>query len=140
MGLSVYYLAIAIYGWILWISKRGTDGKKELPITHMPLKQVLQLTCTFVIIYAILYYVLSTFTDSTIPIWDSFTTSLSIVGMIMLARKYAEHWIVWVAVDIVSAALYVYKDLNETALLYAIYTVVAVFGYLHWKMLIKVVQ
>lgn len=71
------------------------------------------------------------------PWLDSFTTALSIVGMWMLARKYVEQWWAWIVVDIVSAGLYVYKDLNFTAGLYALYTIIAIFGYLKWKRMME---
>jgi nicotinamide mononucleotide transporter len=72
-------------------------------------------------------------TDSTVPLWDSFTTALSIVGMWMLARKYIEQWWVWMVVDITSSALYVYKGLYFTAALYAVYAIISIFGYYKWQ-------
>lgn len=133
MALSIYYLIVAIYGLIIWMSKRKNSTQKGLPITHIKAKISIILTILFIFLYFIIYYLLSTLTDSTVPMCDSFTTSLSVVGMIMLARKYAEHWIVWVIVDAASVGLYIYKDLTPTAILYSIYTIVAIFGYFHWK-------
>ena len=77
------------------------------------------------------------FTDSTVPISDAFTTSLSIVGMYMLARKYVEQWFVWMIVDIASSALYLYKGLYFTAVLYFVYAIIAIFGYRKWKKMIS---
>lgn len=82
-------------------------------------------------------FILIQYTDSTVPWMDSFTTALSIVAMWMLARKYVEQWLVWIVVDAVSAGLYVYKELYFTAGLYALYTVIAYFGYKEWKRLMK---
>ena len=53
--------------------------------------------------------------------------------MWMLARKYVEHWWAWIAVDAVSAGLYIYKGLDFTAGLYALYTIIAIFGYFQWR-------
>ena len=55
--------------------------------------------------------------------------------MWMLARKYVEQWLVWIAADVACAVLYVYKDLWFTGGLYLIYAVVAVLGYRKWKRL-----
>ena len=71
------------------------------------------------------------------PLLDSFTTALSIIGMWMLARKYVEQWWAWIGVDAVSAGLYVYKGLDFTAALYALYTIIAIFGYFKWKKMMK---
>lgn len=76
------------------------------------------------------------FTDSTVPWLDSLTTALSITAMWMLAYKQAEQWLVWVVVDIVSCALYVYKGLPFYAGLYGFYTFIAFFGYLKWRKMI----
>jgi nicotinamide mononucleotide transporter len=40
-------------------------------------------------------------------------------------------------VDAVSAGLYVYKGLDFTAALYALYTIIAIFGYFKWKKMMK---
>ena len=73
------------------------------------------------------------YTDSTVPLTDSFTTALSVIGMWMLARKYLQQWWVWVVVDVISAMLYVYKELYFTSILYALYAIIAIFGFLKWK-------
>lgn len=36
-------------------------------------------------------------------------------------------------VDAVSAGLYIYKGLDFTAGLYALYTIIAIFGYFKWR-------
>jgi len=82
-------------------------------------------------------FILIQYTDSTVPWLDSLTTALSIVAMWMLARKYVEQWLVWIVVDAVSAGLYIYKELYFTAGLYALYTVIAYFGYKEWIRLMK---
>jgi nicotinamide mononucleotide transporter len=64
---------------------------------------------------------------------DSFTTALSITATWMLARKLIEHWILWVIVDGLSAGLYFYKELYPTAILFVIYTMMALAGWLQWR-------
>ena len=83
-------------------------------------------------VWLLIAFLLNNFTDSNVAWWDSFTTALSIVGMYMLARKYAEQWLVWIVVDIISSGLYIYKELYFTAALYAIYAIIAIFGYCKW--------
>ena len=53
--------------------------------------------------------------------------------MWMLARKYIEQWWVWIVVDVVSAGLYIYKELYFTSALYLLYAIIAIFGYRKWK-------
>ncbi len=57
--------------------------------------------------------------------------------MWMLARKYVEQWLVWIAVDVVCCGLYIYKGLYFTSALYGLYTIIAVFGYFEWRRLMN---
>lgn len=143
-GINVYYLAVAVYGWFLW--KYGHVWKKqpltdsqpsELPITHVPPKLLFPMSVTFLGTFFLIVYLLLYYTDSNVPWLDSFTTALSIIGMWMLARKYLEQWWVWIGVDVVSAGLYIYKGLHFTAGLYALYALIAVFGYYKWKKMME---
>ena len=83
----------------------------------------------------LLFLILRNFTDSPVPLGDAFTTSLSIVAMWMLSRKYLEQWLFWVVVNVVCVALYFWKGLYPTAILYTVYVIVAVLGYFRWKRL-----
>lgn len=159
VGINIYYLLAAIYGWIVWRygnhlkqyfrrKKLGMDvetvtidnnpeekSDEELPITKVSLRKLPILTVAFSLAFISIALLLIHYTDSTVPWWDSFITALSIIGMWMLARKYIEQWLIWIVVDAISAALYLYKGLEFTAGLYAIYTIIAIFGYFKWKKL-----
>lgn len=136
-GINIYYLLIALYGWIAWKSGFRLSGKneksRELPISHTPTHAWTPIIATYITAQLFIAWVLIKYTDSTVPIADSFTTALSIVGMWMLARKYIEQWWVWCIVDVASSALYIYKELYFTAALYAVYAIIAIFGYRKWK-------
>ena len=70
--------------------------------------------------------------SSSLPYLDALTTSAAIVATWMLAKKYLENWIVWIVVDFISMWMYVYKELNITAFLFAGYTIAAIIGYRVW--------
>ena len=78
-------------------------------------------------------YVLDNYTDSNVPWGDAFTTAGSIVATWMLARKILEHWLLWIIVDTVAAALYLYKHMYPTFFLYMVFTIIAVVGFYQWK-------
>lgn len=142
-AINIYYLVIAVYGFRAWSrsesKKKDTEEnkKEELPITKIPGKQLAGCTGVFLVLWLALYLMLEYLTDSTVPVADAFTTALSIVGMWMLARKYLEQWIVWIAVDAVCVGLYIYKGIYFYAALYAIYTVIAFLGYWKWLRLMR---
>jgi nicotinamide mononucleotide transporter len=136
-GINVYYLFATVYGWMCWTFRGKKHGKGALPITHTPVRFIRPLVLVFLATFGVIAWILITFTDSDVPFLDSFTTALSIVGMWMLARKYVEQWLIWIGVDIVSSGLYGYKELNYTAALYALYTIIAIFGFLKWKRIMQ---
>lgn len=133
MGLQVYYVIISIYGWYFWLKGKKPQEKKQIPVRFCKRSLGLKLVAVSVILYVVILYVLLNFTDSDVPYMDSLTTSLSIVATWMLAKKYIEHWLIWIFVDAFSAGLYVYKELWATVVLFIVYTVMAVLGYINWK-------
>ena len=144
-AINIYYLLIAIYGWMAWkygfklfSSKREKVGEEMLQISHLPKKLWVRLIAVYVLLQLLITWVLITYTNSDVPWLDSFTTSVSILAMWLLARKYLEQWLVWIVVDVVSAGLYLYKDLYYTSVLYAVYAIIAIFGYYKWKSIMQV--
>lgn len=135
-AINIYYLIIAIYGYWNWTRK--IPGKKNtLPIRHVNYKVLIGCILATLLIWVIISWVLINFTDSTIPYADGFTTALSIVAMWMGARKYAEQWLAWLIVDAVTVPIQLSKGLIFYPILYAIYTVIAIYGYRNWLKLMK---
>lgn len=133
-GINIYYCVIAIYGWLVWKygDKKDKGEHAELPIIHTPKSNILPLIGASIIIWYVIWWILVSFTDSSVPVADAFTTALSIVAYWMLARKHAEQWLVWIVVDAVCTVLYVYKGIPFYAVLYGFYTIIAWFGYKKW--------
>ena len=136
-GINIYYLFAAIYGWAVWKYGNTTHQQEELPITHITLRSSLVAAGVFAIAFVAIAWLLIHHTDSDVPWCDAFTTALSIIGMWMLARKYVEQWWTWMVVDVVCVGLYIYKELYFTAALYALYAIVAVFGWINWNKIMK---
>lgn len=118
----------------------GHDGQPDRSaepaaarIGHTPLRYAAGLIAVYAAAHAGIYFLLSRFTNSTVPFWDAMTTAASIVAMWMLSRKYVEQWLVWLAVDLITVGLYLYKGIPLTAGLYALYSALAVAGYLRWR-------
>lgn len=132
-GMACYYVLAAVYGLVNWKFKKTSKAEEPLPITHMPRNKYLPITIYFLSGWAIIYYVLITWTNSTVPLLDAFTNALSFVGLWALAHKYLEQWIFWIVVDAVCTVLYVQKDIPFKASLYALYVIIAIAGYFKWK-------
>jgi nicotinamide mononucleotide transporter len=132
-AMQLYYILAGLYG--LWAWRRGDKqgGEQEpLKIGHTPARIWWGLAGAYLAIQGAIYLLLITFTDSTVPFWDSLTTALCIIAYWMLSRKYVEQWLVWLLLDAVTVGLYLYKGIPLTASLYALYTCLAFAGYRRW--------
>ena len=139
-GMAVYYTLAAVYGFYIWKFKKTRKLKQSLPIIHMPRRQYLPVMLFFLLAWGAIYYVLVNWTNSTVPLLDSFTNALSFVGLWALARKYLEQWLFWIAVDAVCCYLYIQKDIPFKAILYGLYVVIAIAGYYKWKQMMKITK
>lgn len=139
-GMAVYYTFAAIYGYAIWKwgKKHNQKDQEELPITSMRKSLYLPTLLFFVAAWAATYYILATFTNSTVPLQDSFTNALSFVGLWALARKYIEQWFFWIIVDAVCFYLYIIKGIPFKAGLYGLYVIIAVAGYFKWKKMMTI--
>ena len=132
-GMACYYTLAALYGLYVWKFRKSKNLKQELPISHMPKRQYLPATVGFFVAWGVVYYILITWTNSNVPVLDSFTNALSFVGLWALARKYLEQWLFWIVVDVVCCVLYIQKGIPFKAGLYGLYVLIAIAGYYKWK-------
>lgn len=130
MGINAYYFSMSIYGWYIWTHPK--ENQSVLPVTWLKPKGWLVAGLIFLASYGILSFVLSNFTDSDVPYWDSFTTASAFVGMWLMAKKKVENWIMWIITDLVSVPLYFYKGLILTSFQFLFFTVLAFLGLFAW--------
>lgn len=131
MAINAFYFVMSVFGWYNW-SRRDTN-KQHVPITGLNLKQWLIYIILILAAFALIYYVLTHFTDSSVPIFDSFTTSLFIVGMWLMAIKKIENWILWIVGDLLVIPMFAIKGLAFTSVQYIVFLVLAIMGYIEWN-------
>ena len=136
-GMAAYYTAAGIYGYVVWKFGSGRSNISPLRISHTPARLYLPITLCFLAAWGVTYYVLITWTNSTVPVLDSFTNALSFVGLWALSRKYIEQWMFWIVVDVVCTILYVHKGIPFKAGLYGLYVAIAVMGWFKWTRMMK---
>jgi nicotinamide mononucleotide transporter len=49
-----------------------------------------------------------------------------------MVSLFPENWLYWIVIDAVSVYLYLQRGLKLTALLFVVYTLLAINGYLTW--------
>ena len=140
MGINAYYFLFSVYGWIKWSQK--TENKKERPITFCHIKNCLATIVLFILSIAVIISLLKIFKSddahywaTNIPYIDTFTTSVFIIGMWLMAIKKVENWIFWILGDVISVPLYFYKGLVFTSLQFLVFLILAVLGYIEWRKL-----
>jgi nicotinamide mononucleotide transporter len=129
-GLQLYYLGMAVYGWWQW---RGGASEQVLEVSAFRLPQHMLALALVVVATVISTALLHNFTDSALPLLDSFTSWGAVVTTWMVARKIIDNWLYWIIIDLLSAWLYLERGLQLTALLYLVYVVIAILGYREWK-------
>lgn len=136
--INIYFIMAGIYGWIKWQKAAKKGSQMEINLRNTPTRLYIPLVIASIITFAIIAYILNTFTDSHVVYGDTFVTTLSITAIWMLAQRYVEQWLLLIVVNVVSVILYFTQNLYPTSIMYLVYSIVSVFGYLRWRNLIKI--
>jgi nicotinamide mononucleotide transporter len=132
-ALQLMFIVVSVWGWSQWLA--SSDRTSVLPVSFLSGQDRLFAGVAWLGICAILYGFLHFVTDTDVALADGFLTAGSLLGQILLSRKKIENWYIWIIVDVLYVALYLYKNLILTALLYAIFVVLAVIGARAWRKL-----
>lgn len=141
MAIQFYYIGVSIVGLWRWL-RPGHDKKEtqhdtqHIGVTEATARERVLLLLTCLATWLILWLILRQ-TDSPVPIADALTTALCIIGTWMLVKKEVENWLVFILADGISAGLYIWKGLLLTSGLFALYTLLAVIGYIRWNKELK---
>lgn len=130
MALQFYFLFTAFYGWYYWLRKKETSSRQ---VSVLSTQQWLLVIGAVAILSVALGFFLDRFTDTDVPFADGFCTALSFVAQVLLTRKVLQNWILWIIVDICYIPLYIYKNLNLSAIFYTFLVALAIKGYLDWR-------
>jgi nicotinamide mononucleotide transporter len=132
---------MAVYGWWVWRgnaqSNSKVDVEKIVPLKAVEIK-TWSLSRHVVVIVGIVLtslatgYGLEKNTSAALPYLDSFTTWGAVITTYMVTQKVLENWLYWLVIDAVAIYLYIDRELYLTALLMALYVVLAVFGWFIW--------
>jgi nicotinamide mononucleotide transporter len=130
-SVNFYYTVMSIVGWSMW-ARKGS-GKPVLKISKSNVREWIQAIVFFVACGIILFFILKSFTDSTVPLADAFTSAAAFTGMWLMNKKKLENWIWWIITDLASIPLNTYKHLAFTSFQYLVFLVLAIMGYISWK-------
>lgn len=134
------FILLAIYAWKTWSKSAQTESannSSSSSFKKMPRSWPLIGSLCWSGLFLIIHYLLVNHTSSDVPLIDAFLTAGSLLATYMSAQKWLENWLVWIFINSLYIALYIYKDLHLTALLYGLLIVLAGFGWLQWSKKIK---
>jgi nicotinamide mononucleotide transporter len=131
-ALQLLFIALGFWGWWQWLRGRQADGRR-LAVRHLPARGRLAALLGMALLWPAIGLLLARTTDTDVPWWDAFPTAGSLVGQVLLGRKYVENWAAWLAVNGVAVALFAYKALWLTVVLYAIFAALSLVGWRQWR-------
>jgi len=129
--LQIFFFVVQVYGWVYWLKNRDVQGL--VIVERISNFETAASTVVALGGMAVTGVLMSKYTDASYPFWDASILWLSIVAQVLLARRILENWLVWVAVDVLAVGLYWTKALYPTAVLYAVFLVIATLGYFQWR-------
>ena len=131
----LYYFPTNLLGWYLW-SRNLNDATNAVIMKRMTLKQVFWLFL-FCVVSVTAYGFFLQLIGGNLPFADSMTTVLSVIAQILMIKRFAEQWLIWIAVDIVSVIMWVIALSGEGAsiavlLMWIVFLVNAVIMFVNW--------
>ena len=129
---EAYYIGMGFYGW--WVWTRTTDTQADRPIVV----NSLLFNCALIVgaggLSLIVGYYFSTI-GSSLPYLDAATTVFAFSTTWLVARKVLENWLYWIVINVAGIVMYTQSGAYFFSLLLAVYTIVAVVGFIHWRQL-----
>lgn len=131
MLLQVIYAGLQVYGWVQWT--RHGDHRPARAVSVLGGGSVLGGLAVGALISLALGAAMAHLTDAAQPWLDAALTGFSLVAQVWMAQKRVQCWPLWIVLDVIFVALFIYKALFLTAALYALFTLLAVQGWREWR-------
>jgi len=123
--LQIVFIVAALYGWKDWAPTGAVAG-------NLTVRNRRYIAIGTFLSVAVLSPLLSNIGAA--ATWsDAFVLIGSLVAQVMMVYEKYESWIVWMVVDVVATIQYAVNGVYFTALIYAMFTVIAVIGWKRWR-------
>ena len=128
--LQGFFFLVQFYGWWVWARHREADG--GVAVAWLEWRQ--RGTAAAITVVATLGWgtLMHRLTDAALPWWDAANLMLGVAAQLLMSRRYAENWVLWILVDIEATGLYAAKGLTAFTLLYVVLTAMASWGFWSW--------
>ncbi|MBO5471203.1 MAG: nicotinamide mononucleotide transporter [Bacteroidales bacterium] len=138
-ALNTYYLVTSFIGLWQWRRDRNrleaaeeATGEETIHLNRLSWKTV-AVSAVAVIAGTIALAWVMQLLENPMSYMDSAVAVLSAVATWWLVRSYLQQWWIWIAADAMSTVLCATQGLWWMAALYAMYSLSAIYGLIHWK-------
>lgn len=133
MGLQFYYLGMSIYGWKKWGDKSSVAYDGKLRVSKLSGRILIFSILSSIVGYFSLAFILEKYSQDPMPKIDALIAILSMLATYWVTKKYIENWFLWILANALAVYLYINQELYATVVLYFVFLIAAVIGYLHWR-------
>jgi len=134
---GLYYIPMQFIGFFTW--KKYLNSGSVTQVTSRRLSPIMSLYVGLGSLLATLFYgyILQSLNGQT-PFIDATSTVLSIIAMVLMARAYAEQWVLWILVNVVTIVLWslaVYRGEPHAivmVMMWGVYLINSVYGLVRW--------
>jgi nicotinamide mononucleotide transporter len=130
-ALQGVFIVLSAWGWGQWLRGRDASGQ-ALVVQPLSPRGRWGALAAVLLLWALIGALLDACTDSDVPYADALPTAGSLIGQWLLARKRVDNWPCWLAVNLVSMALFAHKGLWLTVGLYWVFAVLSAVGWRAW--------
>ena len=134
--INLFFLIMNIYGWYNWSRKNNSEINK-VQIKFNSLKENLLIVTVAALLTLLIYSALSNVEilnfNWKFVLMESFITSLNFIGMLLMAWKRVENWVLWIIGDIFCIPLFVFKEYYLSVAQFSIFIIIAFMGYFEWR-------
>ena len=138
-ALNTYYLVTSFIGLWQWRRDRNrleaaveAAGEETIHLNRLSWKTV-AVSAAAVIAGTLALARVMLLLENPMSVMDSAVAVLSAVATWWLVRSYLQQWWLWIAADAMSTVLCATQGLWWMAALYAMYSLSAIYGLIHWK-------
>nr|WP_217352769.1 nicotinamide riboside transporter PnuC [Sphingomonas sp. ID1715] len=129
--LQLFFFVVQIYGWWHWARAQAEAG--EIVVETLAPGQRAAVLAAIAVSTLGWGALMHHFTSAALPWWDAFIAMASVAAQLLMARRYLENWILWIAVDAVAIGVYAAKGLMLLALLYLLFLILSAVGLASWR-------
>ncbi len=136
MCIYIYFFGASVYGWLMWLFRSKNEVGDDV-IVRIPQGKWMTVLSAILLIWAVVYAILLLFSNNNglITLGDSLTTSLNIVALWMVSRKWADQWLLLIPANFISSILLIVQQDIISGVMFSVFFIGSIYGFRKWKSL-----